>query len=84
MDVEPFPPYSGKVGKVGIAELSLTGAVVSADAKARTVTVAGASLALQASTAQTFNEVFAKPQGRDGVFGAGEALGSVSFTAQGQ
>ena len=45
---------------------------------------AGASLALDAATTQTFNEVFAKPQGKDGVFGAGEALGSVSFVAQGQ
>jgi hypothetical protein len=34
--------------------------------------------------AANFNEVFARPQGRDGVFVAGEALGSISFTAQGR
>jgi hypothetical protein len=83
VDAEPAPPYGGKVGRVSVAPLTLPGPAV-ADARARTVSVAGASLALDAATAQTFNEVFAKPQGKDGVFSAGEGLGSVSFTAQGQ
>lgn len=84
VDLEPSPPYGGKVGRVPIAELSLSGAAISSDPKARTVTIVGASLVMQAQTAATFNEVFAKPQGKDGVFAAGEALGSVSFVAQGQ
>jgi hypothetical protein len=82
VNVQPSPPYAGKVGKVAIADLGL--GTVSSDRKARTVTVTGAALNLQAATAQTFNEVFAKPQGKDGIFAAGEALGVVSFTAQGQ
>jgi hypothetical protein len=41
-------------------------------------------LLLSATTAARFNEIFAKPQGRDGVFAAGEPLGLLSFSAQGQ
>lgn len=82
-DAEPSPPYAGKVGRIGVAGLTL-GAAAVANAKARTVALSGASLALDATTAASFNEVFAKPQGKDGVFVAGEALGSMSFTAQGQ
>jgi hypothetical protein len=55
-----------------------------ADPKARTVGFAGAALALDAATAATFNETFAKPKGKDGVFVAGEALATLSFVAQGQ
>jgi hypothetical protein len=83
VDAEPSPPYAGKVGRVGVAALTLPGPAV-ADAKARTVSVAGATLALDAGTAAAFNEVFAKPQGKANVFAAGEALGTVSFTAQGR
>jgi hypothetical protein len=83
VEVRPSPPYAGKVGRIAIADLGLS-AVISSDPKARTVAIAGAALTLQASTAQTFNEVFAKPQGKAGVFVTGETLGSVAFTAQGQ
>jgi hypothetical protein len=82
VEVRPSPPYAGKLGRLGIAALG-PGALA-ADARARTVALSAAPLALDAATAATFNEVFAKPQGRDGVFAAGEALGVVSFTAQGQ
>lgn len=78
----PSPPYAGKLGRVGIAGFGAPAA--SSDPRARTVGVAGISLALDAATAAAFNELFAKPQGKDGVFAAGEALGSVSFTAAGQ
>jgi hypothetical protein len=77
----PSPPYGGKVGRVPVAPL--LGAAVSADPKARTVTLSGA-LSLDAATAALFNEVFAKPQGKAGVFVAGEALGALSFVAVGQ
>jgi hypothetical protein len=83
VDAEPSPPYPGKVGRVPIAGLAFTTPAV-ANAKARTVTISGATLALDAATAASFNEVFAKPQGKDNVFVAGEALGSISFVAQGQ
>jgi len=81
VNVQPSPPYAGKVGRVVIAGAG-AGRVFS-NPKARTVEVAGAPLSLNAATAQTFNEVFARPQGRDGMFLAGEALGALSFTAQG-
>lgn len=83
VDSEPSPPYPGKAGRIPIAALTLAAPAV-ANAKARTVAVSGASLSLGAATAASFNEVFAKPQGKDGVFVAGEALGTVTFTAQGQ
>jgi hypothetical protein len=83
VDSEPSPPYTGKIGRTPVAGLTLRGPVTS-DPTKRTVTVEGASLALGAATAATFNEVFAKPQGKEGVFVAGEALGTASFTAQGQ
>jgi len=82
VDVEPSPPFGGKIGRLSVAAL-LAGSV-SNDPKQRTIAVQGAELSLQAATAQTFNEVFAKPQGKDGVFLAGEPLGVISFVAQGQ
>ncbi|MGC1166345.1 MAG: hypothetical protein WA862_09560 [Solirubrobacterales bacterium] len=81
--LQPSPPYAGKLGRTPVATFAFAAPAV-ADAKARTVTVTGAGLALGAATAATFNELFAKPQGKDGVFVAGEALGTISFTAQGQ
>jgi hypothetical protein len=81
-DTEPSPPYPGKAGRVGLAALIPTAPVV-ANAGARTVAVSGA-LTLDSATATAFNEVFAKPQGKDNVFAAGEALGTLSFTAEGQ
>ncbi len=82
VEARPSPPYGGKLGRIGVAKLGP--GLVASDAKARTVSLSGAPLALDAATAQTFNELFAKPQGKDGVFVAGEALGVVSFMAQGQ
>jgi hypothetical protein len=83
VDAEPAPPYPGKVGRVGVAGLTLGSAAV-AEPQARTVAVSGAALVLDPGTAASFNEVFARPQGKDGVFVAGEALGSVGFVAAGE
>jgi hypothetical protein len=82
VEVLPSPPYVGKAGRVGVAAMG-AGSVV-ADPRARTVTVNGTGLSLDAGTAALFNEVFARPQGKDAVFVAGEAVGSVSFVAVGQ
>lgn len=81
LDVEPSPPYLGKVGRSSVAGLSLGGAAVAANAKARTVSVASGSLVLTSLSADVFNQAFA---GGRAVFVAGESLGSVAFTAQGQ
>jgi hypothetical protein len=78
----PSPPYAGKLERQAVA--ALAPGAVSADPRARTVMVAGASLGLDAAMAQTFNEVFAVPQGKSGVFTAGEAVGSASFVAAGE
>jgi hypothetical protein len=78
----PSPPYGGKVGRLAVAPLAAGS--VAADPRARTVSVTGSALGLDAATAALFNEVFAKPQGKTGVFVAGEALGMLSFVAVGQ
>lgn len=84
LEVGPSPPFAGKAGRQPVAGLSVSGGTVTANPSARTITVANASMTLQAGMAQTFNEAFAKPQGQSNVFAAGEALGTLSFTAQGQ
>jgi hypothetical protein len=80
-NIQPSPPYPGKQGRLGVLGLDLAAAAVSADPRARTVSLSGASLTLSASTAQSFNEAFAAGKV---TFAAGERLGSVSFVAQGQ
>jgi hypothetical protein len=77
----PSPPYAGKLERASVASLLPTSSV--ANAKARSVAVAG-TLLLDAATAAAFNEVFAKPLGKSGVFVAGEAVGGLGFTAVGQ
>jgi hypothetical protein len=79
VDIEPTPAFPGKLGRVGVFDLGA--GVVSSDPKSRAISVSSAPLALQASTAQTFNEAFA--QGK-AVFAAGEAFGVVSLAAVGQ
>jgi hypothetical protein len=79
VDVEPTPTFPGKLGRIGV--LDLGAATVSSDPTARTISISGAPLTLQAQTAKTFNEAFAP--GKE-PFKAGEATGTLSFTAQGQ
>jgi hypothetical protein len=62
--------------------LGLGAGAVASEPKARTISLAGASLPLTDATAQSLNETFAKPQGKTNVFQTGEALGTISFTAQ--
>jgi hypothetical protein len=79
VDVEPTPAFPGKLGQLPI--LSLGAGVAASDPSARTIALAGAPLALAAETAATFNQAFAAGE-ED--FSAGEFLGTLSFTAQGQ
>lgn len=81
LDVEPSPPYAGKVDRTPFAALSLAAAARSASAAARTVGVGNGLLTLTAVTADAFNQAFA--EGKP-VFGTGEVLGTVGFTAYGQ
>jgi hypothetical protein len=84
LELAPSPPYGGKQGRVPVGTLSLAGAALSAEPTARTVGVANAGITMSANLAAAFNDAFAKPQKKSDVFHAGEALGSISFTAQGQ
>lgn len=67
-----------------VAGLNLGAGSTEANPERRTLTVTGATLVLNDLTAATFNDGFAKPQGREGVFSAGEVLGRVSFIAEAQ
>jgi len=80
-NLQPSPPYAGKQAQGPLFSLSLAGAQVTPDPQARTVSVANAALALTQTAADQMNQLFA--QGK-GVFKAGEALGTLSFVAQGQ
>lgn len=82
VDTEPSPPYGGKVGSVVVAHLG--GGAFTADPEVRTLHLSAASLALDAATAAAFDDAFAKPEGRQGVFAGGEPIGTVSFSARGQ
>jgi len=79
VDVEPTPAFPGKLGRIGVFDLGAT--LVSSDPGTRTISVSGAPLALQTQTAKTLNEAFAP--GKE-PFRAGEAVGALSFSAQGQ
>ena len=84
VEAQPSPPYAGKQGRVAVGALSLSGAAVSSNPKALTIGVTNATVALTRALAGTLNEVFARPLGKADVFSAGEALGSVSFSALGE
>ena len=84
LELDPSPPYAGKVGRTPVGALSLAGASVSSDPAARTIGVTNATVSMDANLAAAFNEAFAKPLGKGSVFAAGEPLGTVSFTAQAQ
>lgn len=79
VDIEPIPAFPGKLGRVGVLDLGQ--ASVTSDPNTRTISVSSGPLTLTAATAQGFNEAFAEGKA---AFSAGEALGAVSFTAQGQ
>lgn len=81
VDIQPAPTYPGKLGRVGVLGIGMAAAQISSKPGARTITVSGAPLTLDAQTAATFDEVFAE---KKGVFKAGEPFGTFSFTAQGQ
>ena len=84
VDLEPTPTFPGKLGQISIAGIDLATATITSDQSARTVSLGGVSLTISPQTAATFNEAFAKPQGKGDVFHAGEPLGSISFVAQTQ
>jgi hypothetical protein len=81
-ELDPSPPYPGKRAEAGI--FSLGSGQITSDPSARTIAISGAPLTLTALTAQDLNEGFSRPQEKGDLFAAGEAAGTISFTAQGQ
>lgn len=81
VDVEPTPAFPGKLGQIGVFGIDMSKAAISSNPGARTISVSGAPLTLNAQTAQTFDEAFAAGKA---AFAAGEVFGAVSFAAVGQ
>jgi hypothetical protein len=81
VEEEPSPPFAGKVGILPLGQVAI--AAYAADAGSSTIS-GSFGVAMDPAMAQTFNEMFATPQGKSGIFVAGESLGTVSFAAQGQ
>lgn len=81
-ELDPSPPYPGKQLEAGI--FALGAGQVTSDRSARTITISGVPLTLTALTAKDLNEGFSHPQEKGDLFAAGEAAGTVTFTAQGQ
>jgi hypothetical protein len=76
VDLEPTPAFPGKVGRLGVFDLGPTS--ITSEPKARTISVLGAPLTLNATAAQQLNQAFG---GGSAPFAAGEPLGAVSFVA---
>ncbi len=74
----------GNLGRASIADIDLSGAVITSDPVNRKVSVQNGYAALQAVTAATLNQVFAEPLKAGEVFKAGDPLGHFTFTAQTQ
>lgn len=83
-NVQPSPPYPGKLGPVAVAALSVTPGSTSADPRRRTLAITGAPASLSAAMAGIFNEAFARPLGKPDVFQAGEPLAAIAFVAETQ
>lgn len=79
VNLQPAPPYPGKVGRQGV--LGAAPFSVSSDPSARTISAQGIQMSLSAASAQAFNEAFAA--GKED-FKAGELAGVLGFVAQGQ
>jgi hypothetical protein len=82
LDLEPSPPYAGRSGRATVANAAPIG-TSNVDISARTIS-SGFTLYLSSTQAEAFEEAFARPQGREGIFAPGEILGAASFTASGQ
>ncbi|HUC00098.1 MAG TPA: hypothetical protein VMS11_09765 [Solirubrobacterales bacterium] len=80
-NLQPAPPFGGKQAQAPLFSLSPAGAQVVPDPQGRSVSVQGAALALTQAAADQLDQLLA---GGKPTFVAGEALGSVSATLQGQ
>ncbi len=74
----------GSLGRASIADIDLSGAVITEDPANRKISVQNGYATLQAVTAATLNQVFAEPVKAGEVFQTGDPLGHFSFTVQTQ
>jgi hypothetical protein len=72
----PPSPSPASWGGSAPTRSGMSGAAVASDPKSRTISVSGATLTLDASTAQTFNEAFAAGKA---TFAPGEVFGTVGL-----
>jgi hypothetical protein len=79
LNVQPSPPLRGELESALVGPTVLTGPAEPSPST-RAISVRQ-NLTMDAGTADVFNEAFAKPQGIDGVFSPGEAIGTLSFVA---
>jgi hypothetical protein len=79
-DLEPTPSFPGKLGRVGVFDIS--GGAFASDPGSRMLSLGGAQLSLSAEGASELNEAFAQEGAQP--FAQGEAAGTLAFTAQGQ
>jgi hypothetical protein len=79
VDLEPAPPYRGKIGLAAVASLDLSVATIASYPSRRALELGGGRLVLSAEAAAELNELFARGEP---VFSAGETMGSVSFLAE--
>lgn len=87
LEILPAPPFPGAVGRSSIADITLTGAKVSANPVTRQITIEGAEARLQAVAASTLNNVFNQPAPEPppaSNFVVGDSFGKFSMTVQAQ
>jgi hypothetical protein len=70
----------GSLGRASIATLDMSGATITANSAAHTVTVENGKANLEETTATVLNEVLGTPYGKK-PFKAGDPLGTFNFTA---
>jgi hypothetical protein len=76
-DIEPSPPFPGKLGRSGILGFERSGSVT-AQPQSRAIAVGGFPLRLSAATADSFNQAFAAGAP---TFTAGEKVADLAFAA---
>lgn len=87
LELLPTPPFPGAVGRSSIVTVALAPNGVIANPTARTISITGATAALQSTAASTLNSVFNQPAPEPppaSNFVVGDPLGTFSMTVQAQ
>ena len=85
LEILPNPPFPGAAGRTSIVDVVLPPNSVTADPVARTISIQGAEARLQATFANTLNDVFNQPPPpppSSSNFVVGDQLGTFSMTLQ--